>query len=200
MKSRMNQEAPLCEELPYWEFFEKPKAHVVLSDGSLVAGLKLNLTDIECFDTDSINQFTLGLRSAMNSVSEGVTMQFYLHVDSEFSDVLERHKNGESEKSHDLVKMIAQNRYRVLESAQDNGELYRPHLYLFIRQPMIEAKKLSPFKKKEDFDENAHKSVDDSLEMLFQNIEAIASSFSSLGIPSKDISKDELQKLFDEIL
>lgn len=195
MKSRMNQEAPLCEELPYWEFFEKPKAHVVLSDGSLVAGLKLNLTDIECFDTDSINQFTLGLRSAMNSVSEGVTMQFYLHVDSEFSDVLNRHKNGESEKSHDLVKMIAQNRYRVLESAQDNGELYRPHLYLFIRQPMIEAKKLSPFKKKEDFDENAHKSVDDSLEMLFQNIEAIASSFSSLGIPSKDISKDELQKL-----
>lgn len=195
MKSRTNQEAPLCEELPYWEFFEKPKAHVVLSDGSLVAGLKLNLTDIECFDTDSINQFTLGLRSAMNSVSEGVTMQFYLHVDSEFSDVLGRHKSGESEKSHDLVKMIAQNRYRVLESAQDNGELYRPHLYLFIRQPMIEAKKLSPFKKKEEFDENAHKSVDDSLEMLFQNIEAIASSFSSLGIPSKDISKDELQKL-----
>lgn len=195
MKSRMNQEAPLCEELPYWEFFEKPKAHVVLSDGSLVAGLKLNLTDIECFDTDSINQFTLGLRSALNSVSEGVTLQFYLHVDSEFSDVLTRHKNAESENSHELVKMIAQNRYQVLESAQSNGELYRPHLYLFVRSPMIEAKKISPFKKKSEFDENAHKSIDDSLEILFQNTETVSSSLSSLGITTRDISKIELQKL-----
>ncbi len=201
MKSRMNQEAPhhgehpLCEELPYWEFFEKPKAHVILSDKSLVAGLKLNLTDIECLDTESINQFTLGLRTALNSVSEGVTLQFYLHVDSEFSDVLARHKAGESEKSHELVKMIAQNRYQVLESAQDKGELYRPHLYLFVRCPMVEVKKLSPFKKKHEFDENAQKSIEDSLEILFQNTETIASSFSSLGIPSRDISKNELQKL-----
>ena len=195
MKSKMNQEAPLCEELPYWEFFEKPKAHVVLSDGSLVGGLKLNLTDIECFDTDSINQFTLGLRSALNSVSEGVTLQFYLHVDSEFSDVLDRHKAGESDKSHALVKMIAEDRYQTLKSAEENGELYRPHLYLFVRSPMIEAKKLSPFKKKQDFDESASKSIEDSLEVLFQNVETIASSFSSLGIPSRNISKDELQKL-----
>lgn len=195
MKARFNQEAPLCEELPYWDFFDTPKAHAVLSDGSLVAGIKLSLTDTECFDTDSINQFTLGLRSALNSVSEGITLQFFLHVDSEFSDVIGRHKSGESEKSHELVKTIAKNRYQVLETAQSNGELYRPHLHLFVRSPMIEAKKLSPFKRKEDFDTNAHKSVQDSLEVLFQNVETTASSFSSLGISSSEVSKDELQKL-----
>lgn len=195
MKSRTNQEASLCEELPFWEFFENPKAHVVLSDGSLVTGLKLNLTDIECFDTESINQFTLGLRSVLNSVSEGITLQFYLHVDSEFSDVLNKHKAGECEKSHELVKMIAQNRYQVLESAQREGELYRPHLYLFVRSPMIQTAKLSSFKKKIEFDKSAHKSIDESLELLFQNIDAVASSFSSLGIPSNALSKDELQKL-----
>lgn len=195
MRSKTNQEAPLCEELPYWEFFEKPKAHVVLSDGSLVAGLKIGLTDIECFDADSINQFTLGLRAALNSVSEGITLQFYLHVDSEFSDVITRHKVGASDKAHDLVKMIGDRRYQALENAQADGELYRPHLYLFVRSPMIEAKKLSPFKKKQAFDENAHQSISDSLEVLFQNVDVVANSFSALGIDSTPVDVTELQKL-----
>lgn len=195
MRSKTNQEAPLCEELPYWEFFDKPKAHVVLSDGSLVAGLKIGLTDIECFDADSINQFTLGLRAVLNSVSEGITLQFYLHVDSEFSDVITRHKVGASDKAHDLVKMIADRRYQALENAQSDGELYRPHLYLFVRSPMIEAKKLSPFKKKQAFDENAHQSISDSLEVLFQNVDVVANSFTALGIDSTPVDVTELQKL-----
>ena len=194
MKNR-NQNSSLAEQMPYWEFFENPKAHVVLSDGSLVTGLKVALTDTECFDTDSINQFTLGLRSALNSVSEGITLQFYLHVDSEFSDVIDRHKAGESPAAHELVKTIAKNRYQVLETAQANGELYRPHLYLFVRSSMIESKKLSPFKKKQDFDENAHKSVSDSLEVIFQNADVVASSLSALGIESTPIDVTEMQKL-----
>ena len=192
---KSNQKASLCEELSYWNFFEQPKAHLVLSDNSLVSGIKVQLTDTECFDNNSINQFILGLRSAINSVSEGITLQFFFHVDSEFSDMIERHKNGASHNSHELIKIIAKNRYTSLENAQNEKELYRPHLYLFIKSPMIEPTKLSPFKKKEEFDSLASKNLEDSLEALFQNLDSITSSFAGLGIETKDLDLKELQKL-----
>ncbi len=50
MLRKKSFDASLCEELPYWEFFDAPRPHGVLSDGSLVAGIKLPLIDIECFD------------------------------------------------------------------------------------------------------------------------------------------------------
>ena len=37
------KDASLCEELPYWDFIDGVLPHMVLSDGSLSAGLKVNL-------------------------------------------------------------------------------------------------------------------------------------------------------------
>lgn len=68
--NKNQKDASLAEELPYWDFVDDPLAHAILFDGSLVGGLKVSLIDIECFDESKTNHLTLGLRSALNSVSE----------------------------------------------------------------------------------------------------------------------------------
>ena len=70
MFQKKNTEASLSEELPYWEFQDQPRPHLILNDGSLVAGLRLSLIDIECFDDVQVNQLAIRLRGVLNSISE----------------------------------------------------------------------------------------------------------------------------------
>src|SRR5580698_3947143 len=134
------KDASLAEDLPYWDFFEEPRAYAVLADGSLVAGLRVGLVDVECFDESRMNALTLGLRSALNSISEGTSLQFFLSVRSDFSDMIDRHSRGKSEKIHPLIAKIADYRERQLREAVEEGALYRPELIIFLRTPMVETK------------------------------------------------------------
>ena len=54
----MNNDQPLAHDLPYWESFESPYPHMLLSDGSLSMGLELFPVDIECFDEPRVNHLT----------------------------------------------------------------------------------------------------------------------------------------------
>ena len=190
--SKKQKDASLAEELPYWDFIEEPKAHAVLFDGSLVGGLRVGLVDVECFDENETNQFTMGLRSALNSVSEGTTLQFVMGVRSDFSDVIDAHAKGKLENIHPLVKSIADYREKTLNRAMDSGELYRPELFIYVRTPVIEAQKLSVFKKKELFSDASAKAYQETLEVLGQNIETLVSSFEGLGISCKELNKTEI--------
>ncbi|MGE4130529.1 MAG: TraC family protein [Bdellovibrionales bacterium] len=189
-----NMDASLSEELPYWEFFGTAKGHAVLSDGSLVAGLRVNLIDIECFDENETNQFTTGLRSTLNSISEGTTVQFCLTVRSDFSDVIAVHKAGNVSSIHPLVQKIADHREQTLRSAIQAKELYRPELIIYLRTPAIDIKSVSIFKKKELFSEASSKAYQDTLELLNQNIDTLSSGLESLGLPCRSLTREEMVK------
>lgn len=192
MTKNKSREASLCEELPYWDFLEEPKAHAVLFDGSLVGGFQMSLADIECLDDREINQFTLGLRSSLNSISEGTSLQFVLSVNSDFSEMLDKHTSGKRADSHKLVKTIADYREQKLKTAQLNGELYRPKLFIYLRTLPITTKKTKFFKKKEIFSNEATKSYQETLEAMSQNMENLISSFGAVGLECKWLSKVEI--------
>lgn len=187
-------DASLSEELPYWEFFGTAKGHAVLSDGSLVAGLRVNLIDIECFDENETNQFTTGLRSTLNSISEGTTVQFCLTVRSDFSDVIAVHMAGNVSSIHPLVQKIADHREQTLRSAIQAKELFRPELIIYLRTPAIDIKSVSIFKKKELFAEASSKAYQDTLELLNQNIDTLSSGLDSLGLPCRSLTREEMVK------
>ena len=187
-----SKEASLCEELPYWEFMEEPRAHAVLNDGPLVGGLRVSLMDIECLDDQAINQFTMGLRAALDSIAEGTIVQFVLSVGSDFSDVLQAHRESRSTSIHPLVKSIADHRDRVLGTAMAKGELYRPALSIYLRTPMVGQKKAGVFKKKEIFSKNAAQAYQDTIEVLNQNLDTLGSSLHAVGLEARPLSKSEI--------
>jgi len=190
--NKNQKDASLSEELPYWDFIDGPLAHAILFDGSLVGGLKVNLIDIECFDESKTNHLTMGLRSALNSVSEGTSLQFILGVRSDYSDILKAHKEGKTSEIHPLVESIANFREKKLMSAMSDGELYRPELFVYVRVPAVQAKSVSIFKKKELFSEKSAEAYEETVEALGQNIETLISSFGSLGLSCRELDREEL--------
>jgi type-IV secretion system protein TraC len=192
MLTKNNNDSSLAEELPYWDFIDGAKPHAVLVDGSLVAGLKVALIDIECLDASEINQFTNGLRSAVNSISEGINLQFVLSVRSDFSEMINAHSNSKCADIHPLVGRIANYREEKLKLALENSELYRPELYVYIRTPMVIVKKTGIFKKIEVFSEKAHEAYAETLEVLSQNIDTLTTSLQSIGLGCELMSKKEI--------
>ncbi|MFN3454285.1 MAG: VirB4 family type IV secretion system protein [Pseudobdellovibrio sp.] len=191
MFQKKNTEASLSEELPYWEFQDQPRPHLILNDGSLVAGLRLSLIDIECFDDVHVNQLAIRLRGVLNSISENTSVQFCLSVGSDFSEMLKKHSDGKSNAIHPLVASIADYRETKLNKALDNSELYRPELSIYLRTKNVGSKKLSFLKKEEDFSISSSKNYDETLEVLFQNMDTLASSFNSIGLKGRLLDSTE---------
>ena len=195
-----NKDEALAHELPFWDFIENPEPHAILFDGSLVGGLRVSLRDIECLSGDEVNGFTAGLRAALNSIAEGTTLQFVLGVTSDFSEMIDNHTAGFSPNAHPLVKTIADYREKKLKVAVENRELYKPELCVYLRTAMVEQKKAGVFKRKELFSENATKSYRDTLEVLSQNIDTLVTSFQSIGLESKALTKTEILSNIYEFL
>ncbi len=193
MLQNKNTDASLSEELPFWEFANVPRPHVILCDGSLVGGLRVSLIDIECFNDDEVNQLAIKLRGILNSISENISLQFCLSVGSNFSEVIEKHSQGKSDSIHPLVASIAQFREKKLREAQDRSELYRPELSIYLRTKMVSGRKTSFLKKQEAFSDNAAHSYEETLEVLFQNVDTLVSSFGSIGVSAKVLETEEIQ-------
>lgn len=193
MFQKNNSEASLSEELPYWEFQDHPRPHLILNDGSLVAALRLSLIDIECFDDVQVNQLATRLRGVLNSISENTSVQFCLSVGSDFSEMLAKHSRGKISTIHPLVASIAEYRENKLNKALEDSELYRPELSIYLRTKNVGSKKLGFLKKEEDFSANLSKNYDETLEVLFQNLDTLASSFSSIGLKGRFLNSNEMQ-------
>ncbi|MBY0316102.1 MAG: ATP-binding protein [Bdellovibrionales bacterium] len=134
----------------------------------------------------------MGLRSALNSISEGTTLQFVLSVRSDYSDIIESHTANKAEAIHPLVASIAGYREEKLKSAMHSSELYRPELFVYVRTPLVETKKLNVFKKKELFAEASENAYQETVEILGQNVETLISSLQSLGLQCEELNKAEL--------
>jgi type IV secretory pathway VirB4 component len=182
----------LASELPYWDFMTEPFDHVVLVDGSLVAGVSARLKDIECLSAEDVNQFTQHLRTALDSLSEGITVQFYLSVNSDYSTLLSAHANDRDPLAHPIVKAAALARDDELAGAVACGDLYRPTLSLFIRVPQKNREKLSVFKKHETFPEVSLAAYQETLEILDQNLDGLTSNLEASGIVCRRLSKADL--------
>ncbi|MGE3610710.1 MAG: VirB4 family type IV secretion system protein [Bacteriovoracaceae bacterium] len=193
MFQRKNTDPSLCEELPYWEFSQLPRPHLILNDGSLVTGIRLSLIDIECFDDNRVNQLAMSLRGVLNSISENTSVQFCLSVGSDFSEMIQKHSDAKAPSIHPLIANIADYREKKLKEAQESSELYRPELSIYLRSQMVGGKKLSFLKKQEDFSESASRNYDETLEVLFQNVDTLLSSFASIGLFGRLLSVDEVQ-------
>ncbi len=187
--------ASLATDLPYWDFFDLPRSHAVLFDGSIVAGVRASLIDIECWDSNSINSLTEGIRSSLNSISEGLTVQFYLSVGSDCSQFIESHKNGVNQNAHPLIKKIANKRESDLQMSLEDGEFYKPELFIFLKTPMVQGKKLGFFKRPEKFAHVSARDYEETVEMIFQNLDTLTSSLNGLGVKCKLLAKKELVEI-----
>lgn len=184
----MKTDHALSEELPYWEFFSEPVPHAVLTNGHIVRGAHVSLKDIECLDDTEVNAFTETLRASLNSLAEGVRVQFCLSVNSDFSEAILKHTNLKAQSLPRIVDEISSERILTLENAQSTGELYRPKLIVFLQMPMAVPKRQGFFRKVEEFESVTESTYKESLEALNENFESLTSALQSCGLDCAPLS------------
>lgn len=190
----MNNDAVLCHDLPYWEFFKEPIPHLLLWDGSISVATEILPLDIECFDEARINHLILGLRSFMNSLPEGMTGQFYVRVDSDFSEILNSHQKLLNSNVHFLRK-IDEERVEELQRLTAAGEAFRPRLYFSIKGEAAERPKTFSLKQSKKFSEQFSQDYEDRLQSVTQALDGVMSQLSGLGFHSEMLNLESLQAL-----
>jgi len=195
---QIEKDNSLAEELAFYDFEEQVLPHLILQDGSLVSGLEVGLLDIECFDANNINFLTERMRSSLNSLSEGLTVQFYFTVDSEYKSFIDQHANSVNSKIDPIISDIAIDRFNLLRTDLENQNLYRPTLYVFLRSKMENEKSYNFFSKQGEITSYNQKSYEDNLDNLKLNLEQLKTEFSSLGVNSKILSsKDAIALIYN---
>ena len=158
-------EYPIAKELPYWDFFDdqNPSCNV-LSDGTLVQGLRLTGVSVETWDAVQINQLTASLRSFLNSLPDGGDFQFFVDVNSDFNQLVSEHEKLKGK--NPLIGWIADGRVASFKSQIEDQTLQKISLYLFVylRVKSVQGKISSFFAKpklfeqvrKDEFEKRAH--------------------------------------------
>lgn len=190
----------LASEIPLWNYSEEKCPHVVLSDGSICAGLEVELKDIESLDNQAVNDFVHLSRNCLNSLEEGIHIQFYFKVDSDFKELIESHESKISTSAHPFVKALATGRVGRLKDDLASGALYRPRLYVFVRlSPNFDLKK-NLFATEGEFQAGATEKFDELVDQLLQGREALAQGFSQMGLASIPLSTREMRNLLYQFL
>jgi conjugal transfer ATP-binding protein TraC len=190
----------LAEEIPYWDFPEQPIPHVILTDNTLVAGFEVTPIDIECFDTTRVNELTLQLRAALNALPESINTQFFLSVDSDYSDIVTKHKDAIAPDSHRLIRSLEESRVSKLMSEIQAASLYRPKLFVFVSTMASDGKRRSPFSKRSEFVEASRDCYRFAIEELNQATEGLKGSLEAAGFPTKTLGRDDYLKCSYQIL
>ena len=79
----------LKDKMPYWHF---DGDIMVFEDGSLGKGYKLEGYDINCTDSDKINQLSLSLEHLLTGIEEGLSLQFFYKLNSDYKKETDEHR------------------------------------------------------------------------------------------------------------
>lgn len=188
----MNPYNPLCEELPYWEIIDSKKSpHLILNDGSLTAGLELRPLDIDCFDNDRVNQFIFQIRSVVNSITEKYTVQIHVKTNSNYFDLLEKHKTLLNTENP-FLKEMDQHRTDLISKEIEDQKLLQNKIYLYLKSPPVEVKKGLSFKTVKKFSTDFEKDYDTRVDELDQTLENLKANLDSVGLTAKNLSAAEM--------
>lgn len=181
----------LCEELPYWDFESTPAPHIILWDGALASGLELLPLDIECFDESRINQLTLGLRSFVNTLPEGLTCQFMVKIETDFEEDVTKHE-GLVKTTSPFLRSLDEQRIAEIRKLMESGSVFRPRLHLFIKTAGVEKPSAFSFSKAKKFSDEFVVTHEDRLQTLCQALEGVTSALSSLGFHLRAMSREDM--------
>ncbi len=191
--SEYQAEYPLAQELPYWDFVDDL---AVLSDGTLVSGLKLQGINTEALDTDALNQLTLGTRAFLNNLPDGCEISFFVDVNSDYKSLFTAHEDFKSGKKD--LDWVKETRLQLLRNQSEHSEVLKPNIYLFIYRRFLgseKAAKPSFFSSPKVFQSIRKEMHDKAALELAQTCDGVTQSLIALGVGVERIGSLEIRTL-----
>lgn len=119
----------LKDRLPYWHF---DKDIMVFEDGSLGFGYKLEGFDINCTTSEKINQLSTNLEHLLTGIEEGLSIQFFYKVSSDYQGKINEHKEI-SINAPTIYQDVIEARIEFLKTNMEYHNYFKSEVYLFIR-------------------------------------------------------------------
>jgi type-IV secretion system protein TraC len=119
----------LKDKMSYWHF---DRDIMVFEDGSLGKGYKLEGYDINCTDSEKINQLSLSLEHLLTGIEEGLSLQFFYKVSSNYQSEIKEHEYV-SKAAPSVYTDISEARSEFFKSNIDYKNYFKSEVYLFIR-------------------------------------------------------------------
>ncbi len=200
--SEFRREHSLARELPYWDFVE---GIVVLSDGTLVAPMRLRGRAIETLDTESVNQLNQDIRSFLNSLPDNTEVSFVVDVNSDCRKTIDQH--GRFANRLTDIGWVADSRQRGLQEALENLELVKSDLYLFLYlrpDTLTQADGLGIFKRFLRPPSHFHSLSKDEFEKRLHAIQqtklALIQSLIVTGVDCHEMTEDDTKEVIYRFL
>lgn len=119
----------LKDKLPYWHF---DNDIMVFEDGSLGFGYKLEGFDINCTTSEKINQLSTNLEHLLTGIEEGLSIQFFYKVSSDYQEKINEHENI-SINAPAIYQDVTEARTEFLKTNMEYHNYFKSDVYLFIR-------------------------------------------------------------------
>ncbi len=119
----------LKDKMPYWHFDNEI---MVFEDGSLGRGYKLEGFDINCTDSEKVNQLSVSLEHLLTGIEEGLSLQFFYKVSSNYQDKTKAHRSV-SDSAPSVYLDIKEARAEFFKSNIEYKNYFKSEVYLFVR-------------------------------------------------------------------
>ena len=136
-------DSSLNKKIEFWGF---EQGCIVYKDKSLGAALALMPIDVSTFSDEKINDIKAGLKNFLNGLPSGMSVQFMQEVVSGNGERIKAHAATDFGDSLQLVQDITDERVRKYHRMDEQGELPKRNLVLFLRKPFIAQEKKFGFK------------------------------------------------------
>jgi conjugal transfer ATP-binding protein TraC len=175
----------IANKIPFFSF---DGDEVVYRDGSLGAAWKLKGVDIAVAAPETINMLCQKLEGLLVGLPENIKVQIFYRLTGRAEDILEDHAAVSAE-SEERYQPIKEARLEFFHEKMNDGAIFIPEIYLFLRSPPLVLKKRRLFEQEkvfEGFPKATFESARERFSILLSQLEA--------GLRSAQVGPERLSK------
>lgn len=181
--------------LNLWHFFDD---ELVFGDGSLGCGFRLSGKDISTATDEEINQFTRKLENLITSLDEGLSLQFLYRLTPHVSKKIKEHEDLSKNCLIENYDKILKSRIKHFKTKLNQGNFFKPEIYLFLRGKPHIFKNKRFFEKEKDFKVLQEEDFKSHRETFARSISQLESSLKDCGVFKERLSSKDWFSLMYE--
>ncbi len=177
----------IAKKIPFFSFDDHT---MVYQDGSLGVGFKLRGVDISTAAPEAINSICQKLESLLVGLPDHIKAQVFYRLTDSADEVLRKHAEV-SENADSIYKPIRNARMEFFREKIDDGAVYIPEIYLFLRSGPLAFRKRRFFEKEKIFEGFPEVEFTAAKEKFYILMSQVESGLRSVKLGPERLMRDE---------
>ncbi len=181
----------LADQLQVWGF---EGDFLIFSDGSLGFGLNAKPLNVECLSDNDVNAFAVQVSHFLNGLPHGIDIQFVQDITTGNEEILKSFELLSRNSQGEVVKGLAQKRIDHFRKLDEQGQISKHLLQVFVRRSLLGALFERPrfFSRSNRFADIAEDRLSTEIRSMSQLRDDLIQGFSSIGVSTAPMKSKEI--------